>query len=238
MKTIKKVFISYAEADKSKVTTLQKVIDKTNILSAIVIANNRQALIQLSEKVKNGIKDCDYFVPILTPNSISAQWINQEIGYATALNREIFPIVEHSVIDVLKGFIHKQVDLSYSYEKNTRNVKSEAAKFARVSKLLVDDILLKNNVYPEKIEIDSLFPGKWQSQFDDVIEVKNGGKYYVDGKFYFDLKEVSIDVSKKRLEFKKVGDGRTAYNDLEIIEVGKRYKGIEEGSPIIYIRTS
>jgi len=127
----KKIFISYSDADRNKMRSVERLINGTDIFTPIVIADNRQVLLQLTEKVKTGIFECDYFVPILTSNSITTQWVNQEIGFATAINRKTIPIVERQLIDTLKGFIHKQLDLSYLFEGNQANSRSEASKFTR-----------------------------------------------------------------------------------------------------------
>src|SRR6185437_11705004 len=138
-------------------------INNTDLFTSVIIADNRQILLQLTEKVKTGIFECDYFIPILTRNSISTQWVNQEIGFATAINRKIIPIVERQLIDKLKGFIHKQLDLSYLFEGNDKSARSEASKFTRVGKVVINDLLLENKITPKDLTIESLFAGKWRS---------------------------------------------------------------------------
>lgn len=229
--------------------SVERLIRKTEIFSPIIIADNRQILLQLSDKVKRGIIECEYFVPILTRNSISSQWVNQEIGFATAINRTTIPIVEHQQIDHLKGFIHKQLDLSYTFEGNKKSARSESAKFTKIVKLLIIDLLVQNNVTPKAVTIESLFPGKWKSVYqtvdgnagsDELIEIKDGNKYFTKGKHRFNLESIAIDTKKKTIKFKKVGlapDSRTASNDIKIIEIGKRYEGFEDkNTKISYYR--
>ena len=57
---MKKIFISYADIEKSRVKTLENRINNQNGFETIVIANNREPLKQLTDKVKKGIEDCDY----------------------------------------------------------------------------------------------------------------------------------------------------------------------------------
>lgn len=138
----KKIFISYSDFDKNKMRHLERVIKAEQGLDTIIIADNKRALIQLTDKVKNGIKDCNYFIPIITRQSIKTQWINQEIGFAVAKgNCKIIPIVEKQIIDDLKGFIHRQVDLPYCFEGNIENRRSESIKFVSVARNLVKDII-------------------------------------------------------------------------------------------------
>lgn len=136
-----KIFISYfSKTDNKKMKMLSDEIEKLNLFIPIIIANRRKALMPLYEKVTSGIKECDIFIPILTRNSINSQWVNQEIGYAQAIERKIIPIVEEEIIDLLKGFIHKQGDLPYKYPGFENNTRKESLRFKKCIKLLLADI--------------------------------------------------------------------------------------------------
>ena len=237
----KKIFISYSDNDRNKMRSVERLIKATDTFTPIIIADNRQILIQLTEKVKTGIFECEYFVPILTRNSITSQWVNQEIGFATAINRKTIPIVEKQLIDTLKGFIHKQLDLSYLFEGNVENNRSEASKFTSISKILINDLLLENNVTPKVISLEYLFPGKWRNIYmiadgrtgSEEFEIREGNKYFIKGKHMFNLENISIDLKKNKIKFKKVGippDNRFANNDINILEIGKKYEGLEDGT--------
>ncbi|MBI2269697.1 MAG: toll/interleukin-1 receptor domain-containing protein [Bacteroidetes bacterium] len=221
--------------------SVERLINATNTFTPIIIADNRQILLQLTEKVKTGIFESDYFVPILTRNSISSQWVNQEIGFANAINRKTIPIVEKQLIDILKGFIHKQLDLSYLFEGNAENKRSEASKFSSISKILVTDLLLENNVTPKVISLENLFPGKWRNIYmiadgrtgSEEFEIREGNKYIIKGKHMFNLENISIDLKKNKIKFKKVGippDNRFANDDINILEISKKYEGLEDGT--------
>lgn len=145
----RKIFISYSHNNIDKVELIVNELKKHSILEALVIASNREAGKLLSEKVKTGIKDAQIILPIITEESINEQWINQEIGYATALNKKIMPIVQGDLIDKLKGFIHKQADIPYKFEKSytvvpmamkSINKKRESENFMTCFKLLLNDI--------------------------------------------------------------------------------------------------
>lgn len=244
-----KIFISYSDNDRNKMRSVERLIKNTDDFSALIIADNRQVLFQLTEKVKTGIIGCNYFVPIITRQSINTQWLNQEIGFATAINRPIIPIVERQVIDDLKGFIHKQLDLSYLFDGNIANVRSEASHFTKVARVLINDILLANNIIPKNVSLENIFAGKWRSIYvledgrtgnDEDIELKDGNVYYVKGKPMFTLENVLINLKQNRISFKKVGippDNRVAFNELTSINLSKKYEGWEdEKTKIIYYR--
>jgi hypothetical protein len=132
------IFVSYTDADKDKVDLIVKEIKLSSNFEAIFIAEQREPLKALSMKVEEGLKKAEIFVPILTKNSITAQWLNQEIGFAKASGLKIMPIVESDQIDVLKGFIHKQIDLPYKYSPNSSKTKVRNDFLNQVRRLLSD----------------------------------------------------------------------------------------------------
>lgn len=132
------IFISYSDQDKDKV---QLIIDelKTNpMFDPIVIASERKALKPLSHKIIDGINRSKLFMPLLTSKSIKTQWINQEIGYAIAKDKQIEPIIENEIIKELKGFIHNQIDLPYNYSLNIDKVKENEDFLSTFKTLIVD----------------------------------------------------------------------------------------------------
>lgn len=234
----KKIFISYSDSDRSKMRSLEKIINKTDHFTPVIIADRRTAFQSLTDKVKTGIYESEYFLPILTKNSISSQWVNQEIGYAVAFEKEIFPIVEQQIINELKGFIHKNIDLPYSFSEK-ENPKSSHGAFRKVCDIVINDLLITNNYIPKSIELEAYFPGKWKSTFksshisgaEAIIEIKDGNKYLVNGKHCFNIEKVELDIVNSRLSFMKVGlskDNRRFTNALHIEQLGAMYKGYEE----------
>lgn len=142
-----KIFISYYGIDKRKMQMLKELIKSTNSLTPIVIADRRKSLVPLTKKVEDGIKESQIIIPILTRESITSQWVNQEIGYASALlNIKIMPIIDNSIIDSLKGFIHKQVDLSYTFQSFSDNRRKESMHFKKCIIELINDIKDEYNI--------------------------------------------------------------------------------------------
>ena len=153
------IFISYSDFDKDKVELIVNELEGNTKFFPIVIASNREALKPLAQKVADGIIKAKIILPILTKNSIPTQWINQEIGFATALNKRIMPVVESDLIDKLKGFIHKQIDLPYNYLPNT-NKATEHKDFIKQVRNLLSDLeeefqkLITAEELPEKSDFE------------------------------------------------------------------------------------
>lgn len=142
-----KIFISYYSKDNKKMQMLKDLIDSCNQLVPIVIAARRKSLVPLTKKVEDGIKESQIIIPILTKESITSQWVNQEIGYASALTSiKIMPIIDNSIIDNLKGFIHKQVDLSYNYQSFSENKRKESLHYKKCITELISDIKSDYNI--------------------------------------------------------------------------------------------
>jgi len=90
-----KIFLSYSEFDKNKMKALRNALKKREGLDPIVVSERRKVGQSLTDKVKECMKEADWLIPILTRNSIGNQWVNQEIGFAEALNKiTIVPLVE------------------------------------------------------------------------------------------------------------------------------------------------
>ena len=71
-------------------------------------------------------------MPILTKKSITAQWINQEIGFAHAIaDCAVIPVVEKNIMRRLKGFIHKEVDIPFCYNALPNNLRQENKNFKK-----------------------------------------------------------------------------------------------------------
>jgi len=198
------IFISYSDHDKDKVNLIVKELEGNTMFYPIVIAANREALKPLAEKVAEGIVKSKIIVPILTAKSIATQWINQEIGFASALAKRIMPIIERDIIDTLKGFIHKQIDLPYSYTANT-NKASEHKDFVTQVRNLISDL---ERDYQAFVSVEEL-PEK--SDFEKSLEEA-------------DRANAEIEFQRLRKAFLDSGEGLEAAKT----EVLNMYSDIEE----------
>jgi hypothetical protein len=195
------------------------------------------------EKIISRFKNVDFFVPILTSNSISTQYINQEIGYARAKQIIILPIVEKEIIHLLKGFITSQNDLSFTFRTFEGNKKKERKEFRETCELLMGYISSK--IKKTNIKLSDIFNGSWQNDYEfpdgrkgsEPFKIKKGNQYYLDGDYMFRLDNIFISKDKKTIRFRKNGvkpnDNRKATNILSLKKNGV-YFGDEEGNKVIY----
>jgi hypothetical protein len=247
---MKKIFISYSDYDKSKMRSLEKKLKNSDQLVTIIIADKRQTMTSLSEKVIRGINEADYVVPILTKQSIATQWINQEIGFAQAMGKNIRPVVDQLIMAELRGFIHSQIDLPYNY-KSQPDQKKERKAFRKCCDILLEDILA-DFVQPAKTEetvtLSDIFIGKWMNNYvlpkgekgKEVVEIQNGNRYYSNDRFVFLLDKIQISHDRQVIKFRKNGvngDNRTAFNNLKLIKPGV-YSGQEEECKVTYSKIS
>lgn len=140
---MKKVFISYSSSDSRKMTVFRDALSGSTLgFEPIVVAQTETPGRALSDKVKEGIKKSDYFVPILTVESITNQWVNQEIGFAESLqeNLTVLPIVDTRIIANLKGFINNQLDLPFSFTGEGSRRKKESLSFKTCYESLIKHI--------------------------------------------------------------------------------------------------
>ncbi len=134
-----KIFISYCVKDNDKMEFIKKLINESEKLESIVVLQQKSNLSYNADKIIESLKNSTVFLPIITSNSISNQWVNQEIGFVFGSNRiqieNIKPIVEKTIMHKLKGFISANNDLNYRYE-NDEDFEIQATK-------LVNDLIEK-----------------------------------------------------------------------------------------------
>lgn len=115
----RQLFISYSSDDFDKVELIEKELLTNSLFSPLVIQRIEKPNKTLTTKIKEGIKSAYIIIPILTKRSITAQWINQEIGYSFCLdNKQVIPIVAASIINDLRGFINNQIDIPFTFKDN------------------------------------------------------------------------------------------------------------------------
>lgn len=131
----KKIFISYDSGDENKLMALCRAIATKYLgrFKPIVVADRPSPNILLADKVKKGIEEADYFMPIITRNSIRSQWVNQEIGYATARRKteEFIVLIQDTLRHRLKGFIHRERSLPFTFTGCRSDPRKEARSFRK-----------------------------------------------------------------------------------------------------------
>ncbi len=88
-----KVFLSHSEKDKDLVQRISELLTRLHVRPWIyeyfyVGGSNR------FERIKTNIEDSPYFLALLTADGLSSQWVNQEIGYAVGIGKDVIPILE------------------------------------------------------------------------------------------------------------------------------------------------
>jgi catalase (peroxidase I) len=126
------VFVSFASKDENIVWLLHDALDVSTWVRPIVVTRPERANPKLlnTSKVEAGIKEAHYFVPIFTRQSIAEQWINQEVGFASAFEKAFYPIVEDYLVKekVLKGWVHPERDLPFQFTANGKVKNSSIQK--------------------------------------------------------------------------------------------------------------
>ncbi|MCJ2563339.1 MAG: toll/interleukin-1 receptor domain-containing protein, partial [Candidatus Thermoplasmatota archaeon] len=89
--------------------------------------------------VQGAIEDCDCFVVILTEESIKSPWVNQEIGYACAVEKIMLPVWVGNVRVHMSGMI-----------AGIKGVKSQRKDFPKIA-----DSILRFLIH--HFSIDSFF---------------------------------------------------------------------------------
>lgn len=213
---MEEIFISYSDFDKEKINLILKELDGNIWFKPLVIAENREALKPLAEKVKEGIIKTKIIIPLLTKKSFKTQWINQEIGFATALKKRVIPIVAKDIIGKLKGFVHKEIDLPYNY-LSSLDKDIENKDFINCFRLLISDLekdfekfrgvteLPKKTEFQKSLEkVDELNAElNFKKEREKFLESEDG---FEDAKLdvinmYSDIKLKIVELHKKRFYF-------------------------------------
>lgn len=104
------VFISHSfdENDQKLASILQKKLKELGINSYLAEKEKRYGYV-ISNKIKEAIRECYCVVVILTDHSIISASVNQELGYAMGINRNIIPLVKDEVKEKV-GVLLKDIE--------------------------------------------------------------------------------------------------------------------------------
>jgi predicted transcriptional regulator len=155
------LFISYANENYDKVKLIKKSLEKHPLFEPYVVADRRKPNNALVKLVREGIEASYCIIPILSPQSYKEQWINQEIGYAEGIGKPNIPIVGNSILNDLKGFVHKQNQCPYIYRsENGLSMRDENKSFMACFRLLISDLVKElNPAYSEKDKYQEIKEG-------------------------------------------------------------------------------
>lgn len=89
-----RIFLSYAAADKEyghKLLNLLSQRPNLHIFTLEVLSAGED----WKSKLKDELSKCDFFIVLLSSNSVNSKWVLPELGAAWALNKSIISVVTH-----------------------------------------------------------------------------------------------------------------------------------------------
>ncbi len=116
-----KVFISYAHEDKVFAKKLAGELESLG-MKVWWDFDNLKGGQDWQKEIERGIKQCDFFLIVLTPNAVASEWVGNEITYATLAQKTIIPLHLKSC-DIPIGLVKKQY---IDFEKQTQKVAFKA----------------------------------------------------------------------------------------------------------------
>ena len=126
----KEVFIAYSDDDRHIVNDLVNELDAYNIKTWFS-QNNIFGGQAWQREIGNALKRCDYFIVILTNNSITSYWVRQELEYAFNHNQyrdKIIPLLieqcDYENLSWILGNI-QHIDMTNSIQVGLPNLLGE-----------------------------------------------------------------------------------------------------------------
>ncbi len=107
-----KVFVSFSDADRTLVDGMSRAAQRLGGIELYRFDHDPRPGAELSEKVKDAIRNADLFLVLLTHRSRRSTWVQQEIGIAAGAGKAIVPVVQSGVEvkGVLEGREYIQMD--------------------------------------------------------------------------------------------------------------------------------
>lgn len=139
-------------------------------------------------------------------------------------------------IDILSN---PQKSLDMTSRKRLDLVVSSAIQLSEAAKLVVEVREGPGSPGDTVKNLSDVFKGKWLNEYqladgsrgEEEVEIKEGTKYYSNGRYKFNLDKITISPDLKKITFRKNGiapDTRKVINEIKLVKPGK-YEGIEEG---------
>ena len=89
--TVPKVFVSYARSDHALAEELFRIL--RSIPVDVWSADQLRTGENWSDVLRSRLRESDYFLLLLTPNTRESSWVLQELGAAWVLGKRIIPVV-------------------------------------------------------------------------------------------------------------------------------------------------
>ena len=163
-----KIFISHSLKDYELAKYLKNILEEEESIKESFIFEDRKKLgTQISEKITNEIDSSDYFVALITANSIESASINQEYGYAQAKNLQKIPFLEDGTEEGI---------MIYGTDKVTFSKDTFQEKCLEVKQYLLDNGI-PNKINAEEKSLMQKSAYYRQSLELEIIEFLNGLYY-------------------------------------------------------------
>jgi len=139
-----KVFVSRASEDKD-IKVLKYIIEilGDNGVEVYIAENDRQFGEKLTIKVKDNLNTSTVIIVFLTRNGVMSAWVQQEIGFATALNKHVFIFYDENEVKETGKYFGMRFD-------------EEACKLSDIEGIgtLIGRIIKLNQAYQSKSSLN------------------------------------------------------------------------------------
>jgi len=147
-----KVFLSYAREDEAIAHLLAYILGQHNI--ECLIDRTLKAGTKFDAALKQMIRAADAVLVLLTESSISSAWVNQEVGFAVACNKVIWPLAMAESMQP-KGMLATTQSYSlFDWADPTRTIKN------LITGLLEIGRGEQNHEYHKRLGLDRVITGK------------------------------------------------------------------------------
>lgn len=170
-----KIFISHSSQDKWVARQISSLIENaghTTFLDEKDIKTGDS----IDSKIQEHLKDSDHLVLLLSPASISSQWVFIELGGAKALGKKVVPILFHvganEIPSVISQLLARDINEFETYLAELSGVKTKksATKTAKKEKAVPTGYDIGDKVRIVQVEHltaeDKAASPKWISEMD------------------------------------------------------------------------
>ena len=156
-----KIFLSHRDGDKW-LKHIEKACEYVDIAKENIIKfPDENVSGWFPEQIKECIDNCDLFCCLLTEYGGKSEWVNQEIGYAVAKEKDIMAITDN--INMVKGMLHKNNKTFFIRKEDSTDLKDEIVnktekaltEFIENNKMKLYLKYISNKLYEFKLEVDA-----------------------------------------------------------------------------------
>ena len=195
-----KVFLSYSTRNKTLIEKLMEEIENYGIETFVAQYKLRPS-VEWMDMIEENLNNCDYFIPILTPEFTQSVWANQESGYAYAIKKIIIPFKTNTSSnkkDIQMGFLQKfqyailnKQNIGKSCETIIEKICDDKDHYNFIKDCLIEKFRLSEG-FTESIELSNRlnkFSGYSKSQIKLLISnIESNDQIYECGKALENLK--------------------------------------------------